>query len=766
MKKLFYRYKTEDLFTGSSLGNSYAFMQLDARTRLKGLWSSIDNQFYLGEWSIEINAGGEQLKPRETLFTPHSQTTMLHGTGVAAEIECFVPFSLENRSTQSPSDLQMVVYLVRLNNLNSLLAEISIHHLLTFPAVPSDLFMKKPPEEQTQKRVKITRRPTHCEIHTLSSPLETRVFGSDQSWTSLSSDSRSLKVEFRNIVPPGATVEIPFILTFSPNGVGAALEAFTRHRDVRKVLDHAITEYEKLLARTFLFTPDPLINRGLQWSKVNTVRVQHRYRIGEGFTNDPPQDIIVVRDVGWYMIGSDYLTPEFSRGLLNLCERFAFHEGGKLTEFIRANEDPPELHDYNLNINDDTPLFVYAAYHHVLTCGGENFLHHIYPSMRRAVEWILTQIEDELVRCHAEGTNVWGICGWRNIIDNYNLTGAVTEINAECYQALQIAAAAAERIGEHTDAARYIQAAFNLKNAINTKLVSEKTGLYALNIDGRGEKHHDVTGDLIFPVFFDVADSEMRDRVLSKLTSEEFWTPFGARTVSNKDPSYDPDFGCQLMGGVWPNLTAWIAYCVGRQKPEKLVEGMRNIYMLSEAERPVDRVNVVPGEFPERLHGETFVSRGMAMSPWMPPTYLWLGVEGLLGVKPLLDGLEINPNLPREWNWIAVRDLLLRDTRISCFLFKGTLYSTQQVKSAHPVVVGNIVESSCENAAIFHIALETGKEILLLVAADEEVEATVVMQHGAAEIEIEVMLSKGEAKLYRPTTEMRPTETRTVSSRE
>ena len=106
----------------------------------------------------------------------------------------------------------------------------------------------------------------------------------------------------------------------------------------------------------------------------------------------------------------------------------------------------------------------------------------------------------------------------------------------------------------------------------------------------------------------------LRKRILDRLMGEEFWTPYGTRTVSPNEANYDPDFGYQLVGGVWPNLTAWTAYCVRKEHPEKLVEGMLNTYRLSETEKPKDFVNVVPGEFPERLHGETFVSRGMTMS--------------------------------------------------------------------------------------------------------------------------------------------------------
>jgi hypothetical protein len=174
-----------------------------------------------------------------------------------------------------------------------------------------------------------------------------------------------------------------------------------------------------------------------------------------------------------------------------------------------------------------------------------------------------------------------------------------------------------------------------------------------------------------------------------------------------------------------------------------------NTFRLSETERPRDFVNAVPGEFPERLHGETFESRGMTMSPWMPPTYLWLGVEGLLGAQPTLDGLEINPAIPSTWKWIAVNHLLYKNKRISAFLFEGTLYSTHDVKSLHPTRIGKLVSTTSNNPNIFTLGLALGDETVLFVAADEAVTGRAMIEHAQGAKWQEVMLKAGEAMLFK-----------------
>ncbi|HYQ86263.1 MAG TPA: amylo-alpha-1,6-glucosidase, partial [Bacteroidota bacterium] len=471
--------------------------------------------------------------------------------------------------------------------------------------------------------------------------------------------------------------------------------------------------------------------------------------------NDPPQDIVVIRDLAWYAFGSDYITPEFSANTLSIAERHAFHENGKLTEFIRANEEPAALHDYGLNINDDTPLYVCALFHHALLGNSSYTPESAYPPMKRACDYILSQVEDGLVRCHSNGTNVWGICGWRNIIDGYNLTGAVTEINCECYYALRCTADVAAHIGRIEESRRYLRAAERLRDEVNEKLVSEKTGLYLLNLADDGTRHHDITGDLIFPVLFGVAEPAMKKKILKKLTEADIWTPFGARTVSKNEANYDPDLGCQLLGGVWPNLTAWIAYCVREENPAKLVEGMLNIYKLSEPERPADFVNVVPGEFPERLHGETFESRGMAMSPWMPPTYVWLAIEGLFGVRSSLGGLIMNPAIPPNWNWIAVRNLPYNGMTISAFVLEGVIYSNIALKSSLPVKTGELVEAFADNDSILCIAIKIAEEIAVFAASDEGGDGTISIVQDGFIISESISLARGEAKLFSISTKVR-----------
>src|SRR5665811_128210 len=67
----------------------------------------------------------------------------------------------------------------------------------------------------------------------------------------------------------------------------------------------------------------------------------------------------------------------------------------------------------------------------------------------------------------------------------------------------------AQEMGDTERALVFEKGAADLRVAMNKHLISTKTGYYMLNWDVQGEKHHDITGDLVFPVMFGVADEPM-----------------------------------------------------------------------------------------------------------------------------------------------------------------------------------------------------------------------------------------------------------------
>ena len=93
-------------------------------------------------------------------------------------------------------------------------------------------------------------------------------------------------------------------------------------------LDLTIAHLEDTLHRSEVITPDPVINDGALWSKVNMRRVMAKYPTGWLFTNDPGvTSNVVCRDCAWFIVGNDYFMPQFSRSLLDKWESLQYPDG-------------------------------------------------------------------------------------------------------------------------------------------------------------------------------------------------------------------------------------------------------------------------------------------------------------------------------------------------------------------------------------------------------------------------------------------------------
>jgi glycogen debranching enzyme len=476
---------------------------------------------------------------------------------------------------------------------------------------------------------------------------------------------------------PGESTQLAFVTVFSHEGESKARHMFTSALDYNEALGKTVEYYNRVAEVSQVLTPDQQVNLGVTWAKVNMLRVMANYPTGPAFTNDPSLSSAVVgRDVCWFSIGCDFLLPEFSRSLLeSLAARQ--REDGLILEYYNAVTD--ERADNGFNINDNTPLFIWAAWHHYLVTKDEDFLQRIYPAVWKAGQCVLRARDTDLdeipaprkrglITCTVRGVEVYGIASWRNIIPNYTLNGAVTEINAECAYALRCASWMAEARGtpeSEADATAFREAGEALTAAINTHLLNPDTGLYYLNIDLDGNIHTDMTADEIYPVMFEVAPDEVAYRIITRLNLPDFWTPAGIRTVSRMSPNYDPYRQWGLMGGVWPGVTWWYAFAAARYHPEFMVRALRMSF--EHYARDPKQNNTVPGQFSEWMDGESLANRGMRLSPWEPPRFVLSAIQGICGVTIRTGNLTFNPLIPAEWKWVGLRRFLYHGRELAFF---------------------------------------------------------------------------------------------------
>ncbi|HEX6780202.1 MAG TPA: hypothetical protein VF099_18470 [Ktedonobacterales bacterium] len=535
---------------------------------------------------------------------------------------------------------------------------------------------------------------------------------------------------------PGESTQFAFMTIFSHEGEDKARQIFNATLDYNYALKKTVDYYNRMAEVSQVMTPDPQINLGVTWAKVNMLRVMANYPTGPAFTNDPSLSSAVVgRDAAWFSLGCDFLLPEFSRALIDsLAARQ--RENGLILEYYNAVTD--ERADNGFNINDNTPLFIWAAMHHYLATKDDDFLQRIYPAVWKAGQCILKARDTELdevpaerkhglITCTVRGIEVYGIAGWRNIIPNYTINGAVTEINAECAFALRCAARLAEARGtpeSQADAKLFREAGDALAEAINTHLINPETGLYYLNIDLDGNIHTDVTADEIYPVLFEVAPEEVAFRVISRLNSPDFWTTAGIRTVSRMSPNYDPYRQWGLVGGVWPGVAWWYAAAAAKYHPDFMAQALRMSF--EHYARDPKKNNTVPGQFSEWMDGESLVNRGMRLSPWEPPRFVLAAIQGVCGVTIRTGNLTFHPLLPAAWKWVGLRRFLYHGREMAFFGVRQTdgphIYAIgdfEVERSDHKHLYEEDVTTrvSTRNPLAQHIALKKPGEILVCLGS-------------------------------------------------
>lgn len=525
-------------------------------------------------------------------------------------------------------------------------------------------------------------------------------------------------LHMRSRLEPGEQARFAFVFTFSIDGRANAETTYDTCPRAEDALERTVVYYRTILDRSVVLTPDVVVNRGVLWAKANMLRMQLRPQTGWSFVNDPTRsNNSVGRDTAWFGYGADYITPEFVReSLMAYVDRQ--EPSGMFVEYydIRTGKTA----DYGLNVNDNTPLIVLALWHHYNATGDRAMLERVYPAALKALRYMLSQRDERgLIWCTSTKTSDWGIVGWRNVITNYRLSGATTELNSECFAALATVANMARVLDRHAESAEMLQASEDLRRAINAHLLNPSNGLYYLNLDVDGRPRSDVTCDLVFPVIFGVADDATAARIISRLGGHEFWTDAGLRTVPRNAPNYGPTHGYGLLGGVWVGVAFWYAFAAARFNPGFMAHALSASFQ--HYSRDPRRNNTVPGQFSEWLHGETLANEGMMLSPWFPPRYLWAAIEGAGGLDLTGGSPSVSPRLAPDWKWLGVRNVPYRERQLTWFVVRTPelrLYSNCAFNQSTPYIaydddISEYIRATGQVTAA--VALRRGADYVLFV---------------------------------------------------
>ena len=696
-----YVYSSARLGGGQSLGNRNSYVTLDQNTDIPsnsssvrfGLRESTDQKYYLLGWKLQIADGnGTMAQPATTVFHPESQETLLRSGSQTIRKQFFLPFEygylraahylLEAPDGTGRLKVQSTVLLPSGTKVNLKKLQQWNYAEVAFPGGGSGVIW-------SSEAAPIFDLDQFQAVSGDSNAVELRL---NFDWN-ISEKHRESAISFA--YTPGPTENGGFLLDslFDRYAPGSPSTAAYLQR-IHLALKGTVIAIGRYLQTTRLVTPDSLINRASQWAKITQLRLQQEYRAGEAFTNNPPSDIVVGRDSMWYLMGSSYYAQSWSKKLLDFWFRYGLEPSGKFTEYLAASREPLFRDDYGLNINDNTPLLMLAAHHYYALTGDKGFLLAVYPALLRSANLILQERDAgannryRLVWCDSTETFVRGLCGWRNAVRDYNLAGAVTEVNVECYHALLMTAELAGELSDGRNEQILESAAADLRKAIEShlRISTGSDSLYYLNINPAGKAVQQRTADLLFPVLYGLTDQRTSREILDGLFSARYFVTNkegggGFRTLSSDEPAYMAEatpasYG--LLGGVWPNLALWIARAASLAAlPDQSLKALHASAKLTELADPA-KFNVVPGEFPEYFNGSDLKQRGMPLSSFVPGIFIWSATESFLGMSPHAKGLKVDPQLPDGWAWAGIQHMSYRGSAISIMAVREgrTVYTT------------------------------------------------------------------------------------------
>jgi hypothetical protein len=663
---------------GLLLGNFKTYAQSTAKGGVRGLWDADTDQIIFGTHHVAYRLGDRTFFPhqieRELTFLPYSQISEFtldnrihvteaffvpHGSGFDRAVSFVVDVTLYNPGA---AELEVAVFpwamlvgqrfygepehevrawddgrFICSKNLETggerwwggsdrpVAVELSLREQVLLQSMSRGTLAK---EETAQALDDVT--PAQAEL------VSRRIFGA---------------FEYRIAVAAGARKSLRLGVVYHKDGTDSSRPVLEALLGDRRALHDTQGYFTERLADARFLVPSPEINRGVAWAKANMLRIVKEYPQGWGATNSPPSDILVSRDTSWLVHGFDYFWPEFSRNALEVFNR-AVEESGLMVEYVRGVSGYKT--DYDLNVNDDTPLHLIAMLHHYNATLDDVWVRERIALVIKLTDYLLAQRDDHgLVNCRAKGVDMHGISSWRNIIPYYTLDGAVTEINAEAVYALEAAAMLCAVVGDSDHWDRYSGEAKRMREAMMDYLYNDDTGAFVLNYDQDGNYQDNFTADEIFPVLFGIADERQRRAILSRLLEADFVTAVGLRTISTADAWYFPSYGFGLLGGIWPDLTLWCAVALAHNgMADEAVHFLNITYAAMEGGSPR---NTVPGEFAEWFDGGSLSNRGIYLSPWTGAKYLWAVAETVGGLNGYRTSgrPHLAPLRPKGWQWVA-----------------------------------------------------------------------------------------------------------------
>ncbi len=378
--------------------------------------------------------------------------------------------------------------------------------------------------------------------------------------------------------------------------------------DAMREADEQLSESKKIFSN--IFTSNSQFNHLLNRSRIDLLSLLAKTEDGYyPYAGVPWFNTAFGRDGIITAYETLWLAPTIARNVLLFLARnqateinaYQNSEPGKILhelrrgEMVELNEIPFKRYYGSV---DSTPLFIILAGAYFKRTNDKETIKKIWQNILNALNWMDTYGDldgDGFLEYDAKHEHGLVNQGWKDSHDAIfdeegvikNPPIALCEVQAYAYGAKKAASELALLFGEQALSEKLISEAEALKKKFHEKFWDEKLGTYVMALDSEKKTCRVRSSNAGHALFTGIADKKIPEQLVKNLLSEDIYSGWGIRTISNLEKRFNPM--SYHNGSVWPHDVAIIAHGFARYgfrtEAMKLMTGLFEAAMFIEHQR-------------------------------------------------------------------------------------------------------------------------------------------------------------------------------------
>ncbi len=306
---------------------------------------------------------------------------------------------------------------------------------------------------------------------------------------------------------------------------------------------------------------------------------------------------------------------------------------------------------------DATPLWIMVLAEHHRATGDLALLRGLLPNLEAALGWIDHHGDldgDGFIEYRTRSPAGLANQGWKDSWDGIvHADGslpeppiALVEAQAYVYAAKRGAARLFRALGDPSRGRALDVEAARLRDAFDAAFWMPSEGFYCLALDGKKRQVAAISSNPGHALYCGIAPPERAARMAERLMSEDLFSGWGVRTLSNREVRYNP--AGYHIGTVWPHDNALIALGLKRYGLEAPAESLATGLFDAAQHFPSYRMPELFCGFARSAFGVP-VRYPVACSPqaWAATAWSML-LQAILGVRPDAAAREAPPSSARR----------------------------------------------------------------------------------------------------------------------